>query len=155
MLICQPLLPASALSDSQKSAIAAGCTSIKDTLKKLQKDDSRARVYLGGYYETIISKFITPLNVRLVENSLSSAELIENQNNLASIKTGFVSDFVDYQRNLETLVSLDCSSDPEAFYQKLSEVRQKRANVSSEVQKMRSLVSNHLQLAESVKAKLP
>lgn len=150
-LICQPLLAASALSDRQTAAIADHCTAIKDDLKKVQKDDSRARVYLGGYYETIISKFVTPLNVWLVENSLSTAELIENQNQLSSNKTTFSNDFIDYQRELDTLVGLDCSAEPDNFYTQLEKVRKKRATVSSDVAKINSLISDHTRTIQNLK----
>ena len=142
------------ISDAQKAAIVDHCTTIIDDLKKVQKDDSRARVYLGGYYETILSKFIIPLNVRLVENNLSSAKLVENQNEMANTKLKFTNDFVDYQKELETLVGMDCKSEPEAFYQKLVAVRKKRKTVASETQKIRSIIDQNIQLVKEVRGKL-
>ena len=135
---------ASALSEAQSGAIIANCPTIKDTLKTVQKADSRARVYLGGYYETIISKFITPLNVRLVENNLSTAHLVENQNNFISGKANFVNDFVDYQRELETLINIDCATEPENFYTELGKVRERRAKVAKDASSLRNLLDFHI-----------
>lgn len=154
MLICQYPTGVMAISEAQSAAIVERCDAIKDNLKKVQKDDARTRVYLGGYYETILTKFITPLNVRLVENNLSSAGLVENQNKFAAAKVVFANDFINYQKGLEELVGMDCKTVPEEFYDKLAVVRQKRKTMTQDVMKMRSLISEHMRLVEGLKGKL-
>ena len=143
-----------AISPNRSAAIVEHCDTIKDELKKVQKEDARVRVYLGGYYETILTKFITPLNVRLVENNLSSAGLVENQNNFAGTKTLFANDFIAYQQGLEELVGLDCKQEPEKFYDKLTTVRQKRKIMVQDVLKMRNLISEHVRLVEGLRGKV-
>lgn len=143
-----------AISVDQSTAIVEHCDTIKEDLKKVQKEDARTRVYLGEYYETILTKFITPLNVRLVENNLSSADLVENQNKFAAAKTVFANDFISYQKNLEELVGMDCEKEPEEFYNKLVVVRQKRKTMTQDVLKMRSLISEHMRLVEGLKGKV-
>ena len=143
-----------AISPNQSAVIVEHCDTIKDDLKKVQKEDARVRVYLGGYYETILTKFITPLNVRLVENNLSSAGLVENQNNFAGTKTLFANDFIAYQQGLEELVGLDCRQEPEKFYDKLTTVRQKRKIMVQDVLKMRNLISEHVRLVEGLRGKV-
>ena len=142
-----------AITKEQETAIVSKCGAIKDDLKKVQKEDARTRVYLGGYYETILTKFITPLNVRLVENNLSSAGLVENQNNFADARTLFISDFIVYQQGLEELVGLDCKTEPEKFYDKLKVVQQKRKTMVQDVLKMRNLISEHVKLVTNLKRK--
>lgn len=144
----------SAISKSQEKAITDYCVEIKDNLKNLQKTDARARVYLGGYYESILSKFITPLNVRLVENNLSNADSVENQNDFADAKTLFSNDFISYQQNLEELVGMDCADKPGEFYEKLVKVRQKRKIVEQDVLRIRNLISAHIKLVNQLKGKL-
>ena len=143
-----------AISDTQKDAIVDRCDYIKEDLKKVQREDSRVRVYLGGYYETILTKFITPLNVRLVENNLSSAKFVENQNDFVSVRTLFSDDFITYQKKLEELVGLDCKSEPEKFYDDLKIVQQKRKVMVQDVLRMRSLISGHIRLVEELKGKV-
>lgn len=154
MFFCQCSTGAMAITEAQSEAIVEHCATIKDDLKKVQKEDARVRVYLGGYYETILSKFITPLNVRLVENNLSSAGLVENQNDFAASRTIFANDFINYQQGLEELVGMDCKEKPEEFYNKLVTVRQKRKTMVQDVLKMRSLISEHVKLVEGLKGKL-
>lgn len=143
-----------AITEAQSTSITKNCDTIKDDLKKIQKEDARVRVYLGGYYETILSKFITPLNVRLVENNLSSAGLVENQNKFAEAKKTFVNDFVVYQQGLEELVGIDCKQKPEEFYDKLELVRQKRKVMVQDTLKIRNLASEHARLVEGLKGKV-
>ena len=143
-----------AISDTQKNAISDHCSEIKDSLKSIQKTDARTRVYLGGYYENVLSDFIMPLNVRLVENNLSNAKLVENQNQVAETKTLFMNDYIGYQQNLEELIAMDCKIDAENFYNKLDKVRQKRKIVEQDTLKMRNLMSEHVKLANQLKGKL-
>ena len=160
-LACQVLVfapsltsTASALSDAQSEAIVTHCSSIIDNLKSVQKADSHARVYLGGYYETIISQFITPLNTRLVENSLSTPELVENQNNFISTKATFIEDFVNYQRELEALIAIDCATQPEDFYTQLGKVRDLRATVAKDVKTLRDNLTFHINTITVIEGKL-
>lgn len=155
LMFCQCFVPSvGAITDEQSAAIKDHCETIRENLKRVQKEDSRVRVYLGGYYETILSKFIVPLNVRLVENNLSSAGLVENQNKFAAVKADFADDFVKYQKELEELVGMDCKEKPADFYDKLTAVRQRRQVMVKDVQRMRSLISGHVQLVESLKGEL-
>jgi len=142
----QPLI-----TDAQRATIVDHCDTIKDNLKSLQRTDSRARVYLGRYYETILSNFITPLNLRLVENNISNTKLIENQTNFANRRNKFVSNYILYQQALEELVNTDCKSEPEKFYERLVGVREKRQAVNRDVTKMRGLVDEQVKLVEELK----
>ena len=153
-LMMTPVLPVGAISEAQESVIKDHCEAIRDDLKSVQKADSRTRVYLGGYYETVLSKFIMPLNVRLVENNLSTAEFVENQNKFADARTVFVTDFINYQQGLEELISIDCKKEPSDFYEKLRKVQQKRKIVEQDSAKIRNLISSHVKLVKQLEGGL-
>lgn len=144
----------SAITDAQKKSITTNCQQIKSNLRTLQKNDARIRVYLGSYYETILTKFITPLNVRLVENNLSNADFVENQNKFAEAKNLFANDYIKYQQYLEELVAIDCKSEPDKFYEKLESVRRRRQTMAQDALKLRTLISDHLKLVNNLKGKL-
>ena len=157
MVFCQLCLgftPVAAISEAQKNAIFDHCEAIVDNLKDLQRSDSRARVYLGRYYETVLTKFIMPLNLRLVENNLPGTELINNQNDFNKTRADFVANYVEYQRSLEELVAFDCKAEPEGFYKKLVEVREKRAVVAGETTRLRKLAGEQMNLVKTLEAKL-
>ena len=147
-------LPASAISEAQEASITDNCSTIKENLKKVQKLDAKARVFLGGHYETILNKYLTPLNVRLVENNISNVGLIENQNNFGKAKTLFASDFINYQQGLEELIAMDCKNNPEVFYNKLVKVRQKRKVVEQDILKMRQMLSEQMNLVKETRGKV-
>lgn len=134
---------AGALSKVQEDAISDHCDAMKEDLKNVQRSDARARVYIGGRYETILTKYVTPLNVWLVEKSLSKADLIESQNQISETKIKFANDYVDYQQGLEQLVAIDCKTQASSFYDKLVRVRQKRKKVEQDVQKMSTLLGEY------------
>ncbi len=142
------------LTDAMKGHIVEHCGEIRAQLKELQKSDSRIRVYLGDAYDQILTNYITPLNIRLVENNLSSASLIENQNSFAEVRAIFTKDFISYQQKLEELISMNCSATPENFYDTLLIVRARREIMSQDVLRLRSLISEHIKLANDLKGKL-
>ena len=147
-------LPVGAISKEQEAIIKDRCETIRENLKTVQKRDAKARVYLGGYYETILSKYMTPLNVRLVENNISDVALIENQNSFAKAKTGFAEDFVGYQKALEELVLMDCKNEPAKFYEELEAVRAKRAKMEKDMAKITDLTNKHRELVTELKGRM-
>lgn len=147
-------VPVSAMSEAQSNSIVDNCNAIRENLKNVQRLDAKARVFLGGHYEAVLNKFITPLNVRLVENNISNVGLIENQNNFSQTKALFSSDFINYQQGLEDLIATDCKNNPEEFYDKLVKVRQKRKVVEQDTLRLRQLLSEQTNLVRSAMEKI-
>lgn len=139
------------LSDTQINTIIDHCDTIKDSLKSLQRVDSRTRVYLGRYYETILTNFITPLNLRLVENNISNTQLLENQTNFANRRNNFVNNFIVYQQALEELVHINCKTEPAKFYEKLLVAREKRKVVNKDAAKLKGMTDEQMKLVEELK----
>lgn len=137
-----------AISKTTENHLVNNCDNVKDQLVTLQHSDAKARVYLGRYYETILNKFIVPLNLRLVENNTSDTALIENQSNFSNARGKFVEDFIDYQKNLEELVAMDCKTEPGKFYEKLDTVRAKRTVANKDVLKLRELAGKQVELVK-------
>ncbi|MBR2659105.1 hypothetical protein IKD57_04480 [Candidatus Saccharibacteria bacterium] len=143
-----------AIDTKKQNLIISKCDQIKEDLVTLQHNDARTRVYLGRYYETILNKFIVPLNLRLVENNTSNAGLIENQSNFSTVRGKFVEDFISYQKGLEELVAMDCKNEPGQFYEKLVTVRAKRATANKNVLKLRELAGKQVELVTTLTEKI-
>lgn len=154
IVFCQFALPVSALSEEKIAIISDHCESIRDSLKTTQKNDAKARVYLGRRYETIFNNYIVPLNVKLVENNISNADMVKLQNEFADSKGVFANDYVNYQQVLEELVGMDCKKEPEPFYEKLELTRKKRKTVEQDVLKLRDLLSQYTKLLNKIRGKL-
>lgn len=149
-----PIVGVQAISAEQENTISGGCDSIKQTLKIVQSEDSRTRVYLGGYYEKILSKYITPLNLRLVKNNLADAGLAANQASFVTERNNFAADFINYQKSLEELIAMDCKKEPAKFYENLEVVRGKRDVMVKDVAKMKELILENVNAVQILKEKL-
>lgn len=154
VLALVPTISAFALSEEQEKVISGECDTIHETLKSLQKVDSKVRVYLGSYYEKILNKYMIPLNSRLVENSISNTDLINNQASFKGTKELFSNDFISYQKNLEELINSDCKTNPSGFYEKLESVRSDRKKVRQDVLALESLITKHKKAVNSLMEKL-
>ncbi len=154
VLFCLVPTGASAISEGQKNAISENCLSIKDSLRITQRVDSRTRVYLGGKFETILTKFIKPLNVKLIENNISDLGLIENQSSFVEARAVFSSDFIRYQQSLEELIGINCEAEPEIFYDKLLITRERRRLMSQDISKIKKIILNNVQLVTELRSNI-
>lgn len=142
------------LSDDQRGAITGGCATIKQSLKQLQKTDARSRSYLGSVYETILSSYVTPLDLRLISAGQPNASLTNLHSNLIETRKDFVAQYTAYSQSLDDLIGTDCYNHPEDFYDKLSETRKKRAELSATTTNFRNLLSEHLTAVRKIKSGL-
>ncbi len=141
-------------SSAQAVAIKENCATIRQNLKNLQHTDSRARTYFGAIYETFASKYLKPLNLRLINNDLSSPELSKLQTTFATTRTDFSNDFIDYSKSLEELIVTDCRLEPETFYQRLVKTRTKRSAVAKDVKALNKLLVESVKSVEKLKESL-
>lgn len=143
-----------ALNQEQKDAIVQNCSNIQQSLTKLQHSDSRTRTYLGSAYEAISGRFIVPLNLRLVKNNLPSVELAKAQNDFSVAQTRFRDSYVGYMRELESLIATNCAAQPEEFYGKLTQVREKRETLRKITKDLAELADKQYQSVTELRASL-
>lgn len=142
------------ISDSQKTAISQNCAHIIESLQQLQRVDSRTRTYLGTAYESISSRFITPLNLRLVKLGRPSSLLFDIQNNFTTAQAQFREKYVEYMRDLETLIATDCSAHPDEFYDHLVSVRKKRETLRLSTKRLAELAEEQYQAVTQLRGDL-
>lgn len=142
-LIIAPFASATQLSEEQTGHLSMNCSSIKIQLKSLQKTDSKLRVYLGSKYEIVLSNFMTNLNLRLIKDDYADQELAGLQTTFSSERERFKADFTAYSQALESLIGIDCQSEPQKFYDQLETVRLKRADVQASCDRMREVIDWH------------
>ena len=147
-------VPVSALSEAQSGAVVQNCASIKQSLRALERTDARTRSYLGSAYEAVLTNFIAPLNLRLINTGQPNTNLTTLHSEIIETRKNFISEYTAYSQSLEDLVSSDCYSHPEDFYNKLYETRKKRAALSSTTTTFRNLLSEHLTAVRKLKTSL-
>lgn len=153
VLVAAAVNPVSAktLSEEQMGLISSNCPSIKLQLERIQKDDARNRVHLGAQYESIATNLMMNLNLRLVKNGMASAELAEQQTTFMSERDRFKDDYIGYSQELESLINIDCKSEPQKFYNKLVKARNKREDIDKSMKRMNDIIKNHRQSIEKLK----
>ncbi|MBQ3430296.1 hypothetical protein IJG21_02635 [Candidatus Saccharibacteria bacterium] len=142
------------VSKEKIARITQYCETIKSNFKRLAVSDSKTRTYYGGIYETVSSKYITPLNLRLIKNNYSLSDFIELQSSFISARSKFSSDFIDYSKSLEELSVFDCKNNPSEFYEKLNQTREKRAVLRTDIETLNSLFKTHVSLVKDLKGSL-
>lgn len=142
------------LTPEQSDAIVQNCGNIKQSLVKLQHSDSRTRTYLGSTYEAVAGRFITPLNLRLVKNGLPSTELFQIQNDFTAAQAEFRSEYIEYMRELEVLIAVDCVLHPQDFYNELETVRSRRTKLQATTKRLAELVDQQYRTVDALKESL-
>lgn len=142
------------LNDTERGNISMSCASIQTSLKNIQRNDSKTRVILGTNYQTLLSNYISPLNVRLIKNNLPDSTLISIQSEAITSRNSFTNLFVTYSQRLESLISIDCKNQPDAFYSELENVRYLRSQLEESVNKVNTALSNHLKTVNQLREKL-
>ena len=142
------------LNDTERGNISMSCASIQTSLKNIQRNDSKTRVILGTNYQTLLSNYISPLNVRLIKNNLPDSTLISIQSEAITSRNSFTNLFVTYSQRLESLISIDCINQPDTFYSELENVRFLRSQLEESVNKVNTALSNHLKTVNQLREKL-
>ena len=142
------------LNDTERGNISMSCASIQTSLKNVQRNDSKTRVILGTNYQTLLSNYISPLNVRLIKNNLPDSTLISIQSETITSRNSFTNLFVTYSQRLESLISIDCKNQPDTFYSELENVRFLRSQLEESVNKVNTALSNHLKTVNQLREKL-
>ena len=144
VLVSAQPVSAAELNDDQTGAIVQNCATTKQSLRTLQRTDARARSYLGSAYENLLSDYISPLNLRLINSNQPNANLTNIHSKILETRKEFNSRYTSYSQALEELISSDCQNHPDEFYDKLVNTRKKRAELSSTTTTLRNLFSEHL-----------
>lgn len=149
-LVVAPILPVAAaeeakveLSEEQIGLISQNCASVKLQLQKVQRNDAKNRVHLGAQYETISTNLMLNLNLRLVRANFANSKIAEQQTSFASGRERFKNDYIGYSQELETLIAMDCKTQPEKFYEKLLTTRAKRADVEQSMWRLNEILVAH------------
>ena len=142
------------MSEEKKENIKTNCTSIKESIKKVQNSDRNTRVSLGRTYQQILNDFIMPLNVRLVKNNQFNSNLNDIQNNFAQKREEFNKDYISYGQELETLLSTDCKENPVEFYSNLMKTRTAREKVAKSTKRLQEILDEHITEVKSLQESL-
>jgi outer membrane murein-binding lipoprotein Lpp len=125
-----------AMTSSQTELIRSGCVSAKTKLQQLHASDALLRVNMGQIYESILTKLMEKFNSRLSSNNYDNSEFTAISNSYSYTLDNFRSDYITYEKQLSSTLSVDCSNQPASFYDAVLSARSKRDQVHSDVTKL-------------------
>lgn len=142
------------LTEEQIGNISSNCSSIKMQLQNVQRIDAKSRVHLGAQYEAIANSLMMNLNLRLVKNNMASGEIAAQQAEFSSVRERFKKDYIEYQKELESLIAINCKDDPYRFYEQLEYVRARRDDMGWSISRLREIADEHRQSVQNLREEL-
>ena len=132
------------LGEKQLETIRQNCVQAQVTLQQIQYSDAAARVNRGQAYETLLTKLMAPFNSRVALNRLDMAtDLTADTTDLEKAFNTFKDDYTNYSDDLTETLEVKCQSHPEDFYEALSNTRDDRAQVHSDIGVMDALMAQY------------
>jgi hypothetical protein len=131
------------LTPEQIGLIYMNCNSAKSQLKRLQTTDARIRVNLGSDYNTLLTGFMTNLNIRLVKNNIKREDLIANQSDFSTAVDKFKEDYISYSQALDETIATSCKTDPDKFYRELEKTRAAKKKLNEDYKKTNEILNQH------------
>lgn len=141
------------ITDAQISAIRTHCTDIQGTLNRLKQADTLLRYNRGQLYRTIVDKLMSPLNQRIASNQLDGSELVATTAAYNKEYQVFFNAYKEYDIGLSQLFTIDCRKQPTTFYDKLSDVREKRIKLHDSSVKMTELAAQYKKQFDTFRTK--
>ena len=121
------------LSESHKARIVANCTSAKTSLQQLHRSDASLRVNRGQLYQSISTKLMARLNSRLALNRLDGSELVAAAARYERSLSQFRNSYQAYEEQLSALLRINCQKQPDEFYYRTLDVRERRQAVAQTI----------------------
>lgn len=123
--------------------IRSRCIENQGTLNRLHKTDAFIRNDRGNLYRTIGDKLMVPLNRRLASNQLDGGALLSITSDYKTEYNRFYRAYIEYDNALSAVLDIDCDRQPVAFYNALTDARNKRAKVSESITKLKDLIRQY------------
>ncbi len=130
--------------DLQKQLIKIKCSKIKFQIDKTKVNDRLTRVNYGQSYESILNNYMTPINLRLVENRYHKTDLlVKETHNFENNLNQFRSKYKKYYKKIDKLSNINCQENTDEFYKTLKEVQTSRKNVKQEIIELEDSFDNY------------
>lgn len=134
---------AAEISQEKIAKIRERCTENLAALNRLHQTDAFLRNDRGNLYRTISDRLMVPLNRRLADNQLDGSVLINITADFNKEYSKFYSKYVSYDNAMSSLLKIDCSRQPVAFYNALVDARAKRLELSTINLRLKELIRSY------------
>jgi len=118
------------MTEAHIERIRANCVEAQSVLRRLHASDGLLRVNRGQLYELISTKLMAPMNGRIAFNKLDSMGLVATTADYERQLDAFRLKYKEYEESMSSVLEMDCTNQPVAFYDKVNETREKREKVN-------------------------
>lgn len=115
------------VTEEQIAAIKQNCVNNQAALNQLHQTDAFLRIDRGNLYRTISDKLMVPLNRRMASNQLDAGALVSTTAQFNKEYSTFYKAYIEYDRKISRLLSIDCTKEPVTFYNALLAAREARS----------------------------
>lgn len=131
------------LTQEELTKIQTNCVTIKNTLSQLHASDALLRVNRGQMYESMASKLMDNFNNRLSSNRLDTRATGTVTSTYRGLLDTFRQDYKLYEQKVSEAIRTDCSKDPQRFHTIVTQARELRATVHTDVQKLHRSIDDY------------
>lgn len=131
------------MTEAQIQRIRSNCVEAQSTLYQLHASDALLRVNRGQLYESMSSKLMEPFDSWLALNSYNPSELISIAADYNDKLTDFRSDYQQYEEAMSKTLAINCTNQPVAFYDSVSDTREKRSKVHDATLELHRLINDY------------
>lgn len=129
----QPVSAETSPTEAQITRIKTNCVTVKNTLNQIHANDALLRFNRGQLYESMTTKLMTRFNSRVDSNNFDAKQLIAVTNSYGAALANFRTDYISYEEQMSTALSIDCQKEPITFYDAVAKARTKRTQVHADV----------------------
>ncbi len=134
---------AAPMTDAHIQRILANCEQAGHTLTQLHASDALLRVNRGQLYDLISTKLMARMNSRLALNRLDASKLVSSSAAFDRALTEFRTNYQLYEVQLSATLRINCKKQPVAFYDAVSESRERRIAVHDSVEKLQHYIDEY------------
>ncbi len=128
-------LDADNLTPDEQAMITRNCKAAQRTMQRIQYVDPVARVNRGIAYNNV-TKLMAAMTARTAFNAYSIPQFSIETEAVQNLRSQFAEDYTDYEIALRDLINFDCTENPDEFYEKLVDVRAKRAIITLRIREI-------------------
>ncbi len=139
----------SELTPEKVQYIKDNCVSAQTALQRIQRADLVTRTNRGRSYEYIL-RLTASLNSRIAFNNLNQPRMVAAASEAKSQFILFYGHYTDYEASINKTLRIKCSEQPENYYNSLTDVRQKRALLTADIEALRTLIDEYDKLVNDL-----
>lgn len=128
--------------ETRLELIRTHCIAAQATMQRVLRSDTVARINRGRSYEEMV-KLLAAFNSRAALNTYDASTLVQATAQFESEFAAFKSTWLVYETTLRDGIRMNCRERPADYYDSLTQVRQRRAELTAHIDRMNQLLDTY------------